>query len=282
MTRRAIAPALALAVAFLSAAPAAAEPRAEADPADAPTQERASAVEAPPDALSLARRADELLRGRGSAIEATMTIVSGKRPRSRVLTLRLLDDRRNDRALVRVLAGEEESGVALLKLPPNLWEFSPRKRETTRIPASAWFERFLGSDFTRDDLVHGASGVDDYEHRFLGVDERAGEAGDRRAFVVEYTARAEASPGWARIVAWIDAEGANPLRLDYHAADGSLARTLRMDDVREVEGRAFPHLWVMRRTGAKSRETRIRIDSVRFDPDFDEGLFTTRRLASGG
>ncbi len=274
-------PALVLLVSLLSVSAAAAEPRGAADPAGVVAQEAAPPVDPQPDARSLARRAEDVLRGRGSAIEATMTIVSGRRSRSRVLSLRLFDDRRDDRALVRVLSPAEHAGAALLKLPPNLWDFSPRKRETTRIPASQWLERFLDSDFTRDDLVRGSSGAADYDHRIVGLDERAGETGDRRAFVVEYTPHADAAVAWARIVAWIEAVDAMPLRLDYYTADGELARTLRMGDVREVAGRAFPHLWVMRRAGAKGRETRIQVDSVRFDPRFDEGMFTTRRLESG-
>jgi hypothetical protein len=211
-----------------------------------------------------------------------MTILSRKRPRSRVVSLRLFDDHTNDRALVRVLSPEEHAGTALLKLPPNLWRFSPETRETTRIPGASWSERFLGGDFTLDDLVRGSSGLLDYDHRLLEMDLHAGEAGDRNAFVVEYTPHPEAALHWGRIVAWIDAEHATPLRLDYHAPDGALVRTLSLEDLREVAGRHFPHRWVMRQAGAKKAETRIQVDAIRFDPRFEEGLFTTRRLPVGG
>jgi hypothetical protein len=234
-----------------------------------------------PDAREIAERAEALLRGEGSRIDATMTILSRKRPRSRVVTLRLFDDHTNDRALLRVLSPEEQAGTALLKLPPNLWRFSPDTRETTRIPGASWSEPFLGGDFTLDDLVRGSSGVLDYDHRLVEVDLHAGEAGDRRAFVVEYLPHPDAGLAWGRIVAWIDAELATPLRLDYYAKDGALTRTLRLEDLREVAGRHFPHRWVMRQTSAKKAETRIEVDAIRFDPRFEPGLFTTRRLPAG-
>jgi len=274
---------LVLAAALLAAGVAVAELEDPAGP-PAPVAPEGSAAPADPlpDAGAIARRAEDVLRGQGTRIEATMTILSRKRPRSRVVTLRVFDDRRDDRALVRVLSPEEHAGTALLKLPPNLWLFSPEKRETTRIPGPSWSEPFLESDFSRDDLVHGSSGALDYDHRLLEVDEHAGEAADRRAFVVEYSPHPDARVAWGRIVAWIEVEHATPLRLDFYAADGALVRTLRLDDVREVAGRRFPHLWVMRRSGAKGRETRIQVDGIRFDPRFDEGLFTTRRLPPGG
>jgi len=268
--------ALVLAAVLLAAGGAGAEPEAPV-----PEPESAAPADPQPDASELLRRAEEVLRGQGSIVDATMTILSRKRPRSRGLTLRIFDDRRADRALVRVLSPEAHAGTALLKLPPNLWLFSPETRETTRIPGPGWSERFLDSDFTRDDLVHGSGGAGGHERRVLALDEHAGERGDRRAWVVQAVLPADSRSGFGRLVAWIDAEYATPLRVDFYARDGSLARTLRLEDVREVAGRRFPHRWVMRWSGAKGRETRIEVAAVRFDPAFEEGLFTTRRLEPG-
>ena len=274
--------ALALCSALLAAAGAEAEPEspAAAEPeAPATPQEPAATAEPAPDPRELLRRAEDALRGRGSIVDATMTILSRKRPRSRELRIRIFDDRRADRALVRVLSPEEHAGTALLKLPPNLWLYSPEPRETTRIPGSGWSERFLGSDFTRDDLVRGSAGAAGGEPRLLALDEHAGEGGDRRAWVVETRLPADARSGLGRIVAWIDVEHMTPLRVDFHAPDGSLLRTLRLEELREIAGRRYPHRWVMRWSGEKGRETRIEVDAIRFDPSFEAGLFTTRRLA---
>jgi hypothetical protein len=274
--------ALALAAALLASRVALAEPEQHvAPPLAAVTEDSAAPADPLPEARAIAQRAQDVLRGEGTRIDATMTVLARKRPRSRVLVLRMSDDRRNDRALLRVLSSKEHAGTALLKLPPNLWHFSPQTRETTRIPGASWSEPFLGSDFSLDDLMHGSNGVRDYDHRLLEVDPHAGEAGDRRAFVVEYAPHPDAGVVWGRIVAWIDAEHATPLRLDFYAVDGALVRTLRLEDLREVAGRYFPHRWVMRRTGAKDAETRIQVDAIHFDPRFDEGFFTTRRLPAG-
>jgi hypothetical protein len=279
MTRRAASRALALAAALLAARVAIAEPPAPTDPVA--VEEFPAPAEPLPDAGALARRAEDRMRAQGTRIDATMTILARKRPRSRVLTLRIEDDRRNDRALLRVLAPEPAAGTALLKLPPNLWRFSRAKGETTRIPGPAWSEPFLEGDFNLDDLLHGTSGALDYDHRLLEVDLHAGEAGDRRAYVVEYARHRDSRSPWGRIVAWIDAEAGTPLRVDYLGPDGALVRTLRLEDLREVAGRPYPHRWVMRRVGSKGAETRIEVDAIRFDPAFAGDLFTTRRLERG-
>jgi hypothetical protein len=271
--------ALALAAALLVARLGLAEPPAL--PAEPASEEHGAPAEPLPDARALAERAEDVMRGEGTRIEATMTILARKRPRSRVLTLRVYDDRRNDRALLRVLASEEAAGTALLKLPPNLWRFSPGSGETTRIPRPSWSEPFLGSDFRLDDLLHGSSGVANYDHRVLEVEPHAGEGADRRAFVVEYAPHPDARASWGRIVAWIDAEHGTPLRVDYYAEEGAPVRTLHLEDLREVAGRRFPHRWVMRRAGAKGAETRIEVDAIRFANGFGAGLFTIRRLAPG-
>ena len=62
----------------------------------------------------------------------------------------------------------------------------------------------------------------------------------------------------------------------------ALVSSLRFDEVREVEGRAVPHRWTLTRPAAPQRESRIELREIRFDPVFDDAIFTTRQLLQRG
>src|SRR5206468_8469720 len=102
----------------------------------------------------------------------------------------------------------------------------------------------------------------DYAQRLLRVEERAGPGGATRACVIESTPRALPPVAWGRLVDWIDCEQATPLRREFYDASGTLVRSLVLEDLREVAGRRFPHLWVMRSAADPARESRIRVDSL--------------------
>jgi hypothetical protein len=264
---------------LLSALVLAAARAAAADPEPVPAAPEAPAAEpaaGAPDPRELLRRAEWVLRGDGNALEATLTVSrDGRKPR--VLPFRVGDDRLGDRVRVRILPPATSAGSTLLKLPPVLWSFEPKDRVTRRIPRPAWMEAWMGSEFTLDDLVHG-SGLDDYQQRLLGVAESAGPDGGARAWVVESTPRVLPPVAWGRLVDWVDREHSTLLRREFYDASGALVRTLVLEDLREVAGRRFPHLWVMRSAQDPARESRIHVDSVRFGPDFEASTFAPSQL----
>jgi len=87
---------------------------------------------------------------------------------------------------------------------------------------------------------------------------------------------------WGRIVTWIDADRWSPLRQEFYDEDGVKLRRMEFGDMREVDGRWVPHLWVMTPLDKEGHETRIRIHEIRFDQEFDDGIFTTQNLKRRG
>ncbi len=231
-----------------------------------------------PDASEIARRADDALRSDQTYMKATMTVVSPRLTSDRVVAFSSWDDRLGDRAFIRILSPPKDAGSSFLRLPPNLWTYVPRVERTMRIPPSMMLQPWMGSDFTNDDLVNDSSDVNDYEHRLLRIETVSEGDRELRAYVLEYVPHEETPVVWGKILGWIEVEHGTPLRQDFYDEDGVRVRTMSFSDVREVDGRRFPHLWVMNPLEKEGHETRIRIDAVRFDENFDESIFTTRNL----
>jgi len=275
--RARLAAAIALAAARVAAGADPGPPTAPAPeaPAAAGPAADACAAEAAPDAASIARRAEWVLRGEGSELEATLEIArEGRSPRT--IPFRLWDDALGDRVLLRVLPPAAVAGAAWLKLSPVLWSYEPKEGAVQRIPRAHWGDPWLDGELSLDDVLRG-SGVRDYSQALLRLEERETLEGPVRAWVIESTPRDPTTVPWARLVDWIDCPHATLVRREHYDAKNELVRTLELGDVREVAGRRYPHRWVM--TAADpARASRIEVGAVRFTTEFPPGTFTTRSL----
>lgn len=227
------------------------------------------------DARAIAQRAEDVLRSDATMLHARMTVESPRLGKPRVVEFQSWDDRRGDRAFIRILAPSKDKDTTFLRLPPNLWTYIPRGERSMRIPPSMLLQPWMGSDFSHDDLVNESSDVEDYDHRLIRVDE---VDGGKKAYVLEYIPHEDTPVVWAKIVAWIEVEHATPLRQEFYDENDVLVRSVTFSDVRNLDGRHVPHLWTMKPMQKKGHETRIQIIEFVFDVELDDTIFTTRHL----
>ena len=231
------------------------------------------------DAAELSRRAAAALLAERTWFEASLHVVKRESETQDEVALRAWIERSSGRAFLRVLAPEREAGSGLLRLPPVVWSYQPRGETIESLSAEALHEGWLGSGFRLVDLLAPIAGLGSAPARLLGVDASAEAEGGGRAFVLELRPAGEAG---GRVIAWLSFERATPVRLDWRDAADALVATLRFEDVREVAGRAVPHRWTLTRTATPKRESRLELREIRFDPRFDESIFTTRQLLQRG
>ena len=233
-------------------------------------------------ARDVVSRVEDNMRGvSSSTCEATMIVTSPRLPAPREVSFRCWEDRKDDRSFIRILSPAKDKGVGFLKIPPNLWNFIPRVERTVRIPPSMMMQSWMGSDFTNDDLVRESSVLDDYDHTFLGIDPAFSAEGEgvRRVHVIEYLPHEDAPVVWGRIVVWVDAERFVPLQQEFFDEAGVRLRRMTLGDVRDVQGRSVPHLWVMVPLDKEGHETRLVYEKLVFDEPIDASVFTKRNLS---
>ncbi len=230
------------------------------------------------DAAAILRRADAALHGDTTARAVRMTVVGGRFSASRVVAFHAWHDRRRQRSFIRILSPAKHSGTGFLRLPPNVWKYVPRIERITRVSPEQMSQPWMDSDFTLDDWLYGSSKLDDYDHFLLRTESDADGREGVTAYVVQSLPRAGEAATWGRIESWIETERDTPLRRDFHDRAGARVRTLRFHDVRELEGRHVPYRWVMTSAGEPSRETRIELESIAFDLEIDDAIFTSRNL----
>lgn len=228
------------------------------------------------DASELSRRAAAALVGERTYLEAVVRVGDDEDATRDEVVLRAWYDRRSGRSFLRVLAPSREAGTGVLRLPPVVWRYAPRDDEIESLTPEALRAPWLGSPFRLVDLLDPLAGLGRAPAQLLGVDTAAEAQGGERAFVVEL--RQDADAGGGRVIAWLGIGRATPQRLDWRDAQDALVASLRFDDVREIGGRAVPHRWTLTRTDAPKRVSRLELREIRFDPAFDDAIFTTRQL----
>ncbi len=240
-------------------------------------------LEPPPagiEAAELSRRAAEALAGGRTYLEAVLSVREEDEATGSEIRFRAWLERSSGRGFLRVLEPARQAGTGLLRLPPNLWRYAPLTASLELVDPPRLDEPWLGSDFTLADLLVGPTALGTEPARLLGVDPASGADGAESAFVLEL--RPEGSAAEGRLIVWIGTEHATPLRCDRRDARDALVASLRFDELREVAGRWVPHRWTLTRPAAPRRESRIELREIRFDPVFDDEIFTTRQLLQLG
>jgi hypothetical protein len=232
------------------------------------------------DAAEISRRAAAAIIGERTYFEAALLVRKHDVATQDEVVFRAWYERRSARSFLRVLAPHGEAGTAFLKLPPVVWRYAPRDDSIASLTGEALHGPWLGSYFRLADLLDPLAGLGQAPARLLGVDPTAAAQGGERAFVLELRPDGDAKGG--RVIAWVGTERATPQRLDWRDEKDALVATLRFDDVREVGGRAVPHRWTLTRPETPNRDSRIELREIRFDPVFDDAIFTTRQLLQRG
>jgi len=241
-----------------------------------------------PDGAEIARRVNEREDGRAVARTLVMELVEkGGAARTRVT-----------RSFRRDLDGERRS-VLFFESPANLkgtalltwddrdptrddaqWLYLPGLRKSRRVAMSERGRAFLGTDLSFEDMKNETRlSLADYEWRTLGEEEVDGA----RCYVVEGTPVDEATGrelGYGRVLLRIDAERWLPRLGEYWDPRGEPLKTIRLADVRAVQGIWTPHRIEAEnlRTGHR---TRLEFRDVTYDPELPDDLFTERSLARG-
>jgi outer membrane lipoprotein-sorting protein len=229
-------------------------------------------------AAQVAKRAEDNMRSDRTYFDARMRVESPRLSRPRSVRFYSWEDRVGKRSFIRIHEPAKDAGTGFLKLGTNFWMYVPRVERTVRIPPSMMLQSWMGSDFTNDDLVKESSEIDDYDHAWVGVEPALDSAGGERAYVIEYIPHEDAPVVWGRIVAWIAADTFAPLRQEFYDEDGEKLRVMVFSEHREVDGRHLPHRWLLTPLDKQGHSTEIELLEMKFDADFDEAVFTKRRL----
>ena len=229
----------------------------------------AAASRPAPDLARLLKQFDEMYESSGTTAQVEITIVKPKKTR----TLRMRTwGKGQDKALIVIEAPARDAGTATLKVGNNLWNYLPKIARTIRVPPSMMMGSWMGSDLTNDDLVRESSYEEDYTSEFIG------HFTDPPGWKVRLDARRDVVGLWERVEIVFSYEDKLPVQSQFFDRKGRLARTMRLEEVKDIGGRRIPTLLTIIPEREEGRRTELRYLHVEFDVKLDEGMFSLSQL----
>jgi outer membrane lipoprotein-sorting protein len=178
-----------------------------------------------------------------------------------------------DKAFTEFLEPARERGTKMLKLGDQLWTYSPDADRTISISGHMLRQSVMGSDLSYEDMLEDPELRRAYEATIVGEETVIG----RPCWVLELKAKIEDVAYYSREV-WVDKERFVLLREDRFAKSGRLLKTLEVGGVIRAQGRWIQNDVVFKDALKAGQGTQFIIQSIEFDADIPESLFTKASL----
>jgi outer membrane lipoprotein-sorting protein len=222
------------------------------------------------DAAEIVRASIDNWRGKSSFGEMTMTI---HRPSwERTMSMRAWTQGSKE-TLVRVTAPKKDAGNGTLMVDNNMWSYAPKVNRVIKVPSSMMGQSWMGSDFSNKDVSRADNIVDEYDHSLLGEEEHEGHA----VYVIESVPHEEAAVVWGKEVLRIRDDDVL-VSQEFYDQDGVLAKVLESLEIGVMGGRSIAIRQRMTKADTEDEWTEFRIDSVEFDIEISDNVFTRSNL----
>lgn len=134
------------------------------------------------------------------------------------------------------LSPEREKGTKMLKLKDYLWIYSPSSDRTIQLSGHMLRQSVMGSDLSYEDMMDDRKLLDIYNTQIEGEEKIDG----LKVWRLLLTAKVDDATYYSRKL-WVEQEHFVPLKEDLFAKSGQLLKRTLMSDVRQVDGRWYPH-----------------------------------------
>jgi len=222
------------------------------------------------DAAQLVRDAMDHWRGLTSFSNMTMTIHRPDWERS----MTLLSWSKGDKlSLVRVVEPKKDAGNGTLLNDNSMWTFTPKINRIIKVPSSMMSQSWMGSDFSNKDISKSTDIIEQYDHELTGVEERDGH----HFYTVTSIPHEDAAVVWGKEVLVVRDDYVL-MEQQFWDQDGILVKSMKTLDVQMMGGRAVAKVMRMGKLEAPDEWTEITANSIEFDLDLPDNLFTLSNL----
>ena len=212
--------------------------------------------------------------------DLTMTLTNSRgSTRKRSITQFSLDTGEVEKKMMFFLAPADVKDTSFMSWSyddardDDQWIYLPALRRVKRISSDSKNDRFMGSDFTYDDLGERHPAED--RHTLLREENYKGE----ECYVIESIPRGS-EDAFSKTVSWIAKDKWIGLKREYYAENGQVYKSLNIDEFEQIDG-----YWVITNMLMKdldrSHSTRLEMENVKFDNNLTDSFFSERQMQRG-
>jgi len=184
-------------------------------------------------------------------------------------------NRGKSKILIRFIAPPEVRGVGFLTLnrldgPAEQWLYTPAIQRDRRVAPQEKSQRFMGTDFTHEDMEERS--IENYDYEIAGEEIYAGQP----AYKIKAVYKDRGNTQYSHLYVWVRKDIVASSFMEFYV-EGKLRKTLRWDDWKQIQGIWTPHLVEMKDL-ARGSITRIRASDVKYNIKFEPDWFSLRNL----
>lgn len=197
--------------------------------------------------------------------------------RSKKFVLRKIGGLGDSKTIARFVEPAEVRGVGLLSInekgaADRQWLYTPAIQRVRRLAAQERRQRFLGTDFTNEDMAERV--LDDFNYQLIGQ----GEVIDgRKTYKIEGRAVSPEKSQYAYVYLWVPEDVPYTVLAEMYDKSGERKRILKAGDLVKVSD-----IWVAKRvemsTPAEGTKTVLLIEEIKFNTGLKEDMFTQQAL----
>lgn len=224
-----------------------------------------------------ADRAEEIVRdalnhwrGVSSRSEMTMTINRPDWTRSMSMQSWTQGEKRS---LVRITDPRKDRGNGTLMDGNRMWSYSPKVNRVIKVPSSMMSQSWMGSDFSNKDISRSDEIIAEFDHSIVSESQLDGHT----VYEIQSIPHEDAAVVWGKEVLLIRDDHVL-LEQRYYDQDGDLVKSLRSSEIAEMGGRTIAVVQRMGKVDAPDEWTEVRINSVEFDIELGDNVFTLSNL----
>jgi len=227
-------------------------------------------TQAPPSGEDILKRVDANI-GSDNKISTGEMIIHGRRGSRSIKSKSWIHGM--DKSFTEYLAPAREKGTKMLKLEDQLWIFSPSTDRTIKISGHMMRQSVMGSDLSYEDMMEDPELLNLYDANVIEEETVL----DRPCWVLELTAKVEDISYHSRKI-WVDKERYVSLKEERFARSGKLLKIFEVKEVRRIQNRWIPSHMVFKDALKSGKGTEYFIESIEFNADIPEALFTKASL----
>jgi hypothetical protein len=225
------------------------------------------------DPVELVAAAIDQTRGLSSYAEMSMLI---KRPDWERNSSLLAWTRGREDALIRFTAPARDAGNALLKQGEKMWTFNPKLNRNIRLPNSMMSQSWAGSDFSYNDLSRSDKWLRHYKLNLVATRQEDGHA----IYTIDAVPLEDAPVVWGK-EQMVIRDDYVLLEQTYFDQDLVPLKKMQTLAVAEMGGRMLATKMRMFDLDAPDEFTEVAYESIDFDVELEDRLFTVFSLQSG-
>jgi outer membrane lipoprotein-sorting protein len=178
-----------------------------------------------------------------------------------------------ERSFTEYLEPAREKGTKMLKLEDQLWTYSPSTDRIIKISGHMLRQSVMGSDLSYEDMMEDRHLLNLYDAEVIGEDTLL----ERPCWVLKLTAKVEDVAYHSRDV-WVDKERFVALKESRYAKSGKLLKTTEVKSVIKKDDRWVGERVVFKDELKSGEGTEFIIESIEFDVDIPEYIFSKAAL----